>query len=284
MQPASASPPSLAMLPPESWRAPAVFAAKIVAGLVVTAWLHLQGPVQGFVVGLRQSAPAALRPHLDALLVPYAAAFCAAALVGLAVSAALSLRQAPPSTRTRSAWICVAIGALLAVAVHVCVGDILPMASRQALFGADRAGGYAVDYPPYLLTNGELSRVQAYFERQGGYSPRISLMWQLRLWSTLLVPVFGLLAGAAVARAGERRTLRWFCGVESAVAVLWLLGTGIAVGPAAFARPAALPQTVAWVLLAGTAAFAVWQFRRALQALEAEEFESVVAAVTMGVR
>jgi hypothetical protein len=278
--PASAPPSSLAIVPEDSWRAPAVFGAKVVAGLAVAAWLQLQGPVQGFVFGLRQSVPAGLRPHLDALLVPYAAAFCAAALVGLAVSAASSLRHAPPVTRTRAAWTCVAIGVLLAVSVHLVVGEVLPRASRLAIFGADRAGGYAVDYPPYLLTNGEILRVQAYVERQGGYLPGLSLMWQLRLWSTLLVPVFALLAGAAVARVRERRTVYWFCAVESAVAVTWLLGTGIAVGPAAFARPTSVPQNVAWMLLAGTAVFAAWQFRHALQALEAEEFDTVLA--TMG--
>lgn len=260
-----------------SWRSPAVLATRVVFGTLVGSWLLVQGPVQGFLTGARHASPPVVQPHVHVLLVPYWASFAAAAFVGLALSSGAGLRRESPATQARAVWVCGGLAVLLALVLYLFLGYVLPVSTRHVLLGPERAAGFAPDYPPYLLTNGELSSLQAYFRRQGGYSPGLALMWHLRAWCTLMAAVVALLAAAAVGRARRDRLVAWFCGLELGVLLLFFLGALVAVGPGAFARPWPLPQNVAWGVLAALGCVAVLMFRRTVQALEAEEFEAVLA-------
>jgi hypothetical protein len=262
-------------------------ARRIVAGFVATIVLAIAlgsvamslGPVQGYLLGLRRSVPPALQPHVDAFLVPYWAAFLAATLVGVAITSAARVVRTAPSSQAALAWTCVALGLAGAVAMYWWGGYALPLGSRRALFGPGGVHRYSADFPPHLLTNEELAHVQAFLRRQGGYSPRVALMWQLRVWCALTVPVAGLLAALAVAKLRSGRYLPWLLGTEGVVLAFWLIGSMVAVGPAAFARPTAVPQGMAWGVLVAVAALAAFALRRALMALDAAEYQRVLDAL-----
>ena len=264
---------------PASRRVVAFFTASIVLGVGLGGLAMFFGPVQGYLYGLKRSVPPSLQPHVDTFLVPYWAAFLAAALVGLAISSASRLAEHPPSTRATAAWACVALGVAGGIFMYWWGGYALPLGSRRALFGPGGVYRYSVDFPPYLLTNEELAHVQSFLHRQGGYSPRVALMWQLRIWCALTVPVAGVLAAVAVARLHSGRWLTWLLVAEGAVVGLFLIGSVIAVGPAAFARPTAVPQQIAWGILAVAGVVAVVALRRALEALDADEYQRVLEAL-----
>ena len=260
-------------------RVVAIFAATIVFGIGLGGVAMFFGPVQGYLHGLRVAAPPALQPHIDTFLVPYWSAFLSAALVGLALSSAPPLLRRAPSTRVAIAVSCLAIGVAGGLLMYWWGGNVLPFASRRALFGPGGVHRYSADFPPYLLTNEELAHVQAFLRRQGGYSPRVALMWQLRVWCAMTIPVAGLLAAIAVVRLRRERQLAWMFGIQGAVVGLWLIGSMIAVGPAAFARPTPVPQRVAWGMLAAVAVAAAVVFRRALVALDDAEYQRVLDAL-----
>ena len=281
-------PPTELPLPPATTaptgstsRVVAVFAAKIVVGLALGAAILWLGPMQGFLSGLKLAVPPALQPHVDTFLVPYWAAFFAAVLVGLAITSALALDGQSPSTRTAAACTCLVLGIVAGLLVYWLVGYALPFVSRRMLFGPEGMHRYAIDFPPYLLTNAELSHVQSYLRRQGGYSPRVALMWQLRAWCALMVPVMGALAATAVARMRRGRALVWLGAIELAVLTFWLVGSMIAVGPAAYARPTAIPQEIAWGLLLALAIGASIALRRAVAALDEAEVEHAVSVTEL---
>lgn len=264
---------------PASWRVVADFTASIVLGMGLGGVAMFFGPVQGYLYGLKRSVPPTLQPHVDTFLVPYWAAFLAAALVGLAISSAPRLARHAPSTRATAAWACVALGVAGGIFMYWWGGYALPHGSRRALFGPGGVFRYSIDFPPYLLTNEELAHVQAFLHRQGGYSPRVALMWQLRLWCALTVPVAGVIAAVAVARLRSGRQLTWLLGAEGVVVGLFVIGSMIAVGPAAFARPTTVPQQIAWGILVVLGVGAVVALRRALEALEADEYQRVLEAL-----
>jgi hypothetical protein len=265
--------------PAPARRAVAIFAAAVILGVGLGAFAMLMGPVQGYLHALKRGAPLALQPHVDTLLVPFWAGFLAAALIGLATSLAPPVLQRWPSARTALAWACVVLGLAGCGLMYWWGGYVLPYASRRALFGPGGVYRYSAEFPPYLLTNEELAHVQTFLRRQGGYSPRVALMWQLRLWCALILPVAGLLAAIAVIRMRSGMQLAWLFGTQVVVAGLWLIGTMVAVGPAAFARPTAVPQQVAWAILAALTVAAAVVFRLALAALENAEYQRVLDAL-----
>lgn len=249
--------------PSAAWAPVWTFVAKVLGGLLVgAAGMAVTGFVSTLASGLMASAPPRVRANVDALIPPVLGWLVTALFVAAALHAARGLRGAATRTCQRAALACVGLAVVLGAGLFVVTGHAIPAANpvrRQIAFTTP----VAAEFPPHVLTNGELGAVQAWLREQGGYSQRIALTHELRRWCALSVFLIGLLAGEAVAGAPRARLGVRLLVLQGIAAVTLFFGIGLSVGPGVFLRPPRGPQDVAWVLLVLALGLAAWRCRRA---------------------
>lgn len=217
--------------------------------------------VPGFVEGFRRSSPPVVANNIDAFLAPLCTWIAATALVGVVVSGGEGVRTSSLDAQRKAVRFCVLLGLMLALALYAVVAFGLPTLSRHRAFPSGVPADRALEVHPFMLTTPELFKVQATFRRVGGFSSRVALTQELRLWLavTILtltaVAVLGMLIGRPRSRA-----LR-LLSVELIALCFLFVGIAMTLGPAVFLRPRRGVFNVAWIIVAATAAGSVWWLR-----------------------
>jgi hypothetical protein len=235
---------------------------RIIIGVVGGAPIGTLLIVPGFVDGFRRSSPPVVANNIDAFLAPLCTWIVAAALVGVVVSASERVRASTQETQRKAARFCVLLGLVLALALYAIVAFGLPMVSRHWEFPSGVPADRALEVHPFMLTTPELFDVQATFRRVGGFSKRVALTQELRLWLSVTIPTLASLAvvGMLISRP-RSRTVRVLA-VELIALCFLFVGVVMTLGPAVFLRPSRGPFNVAWIIVTLTAAGSFWWLRR----------------------
>ncbi len=220
--------------------------------------------VPGFVDELRRSSPPVVASNLDAFLTPLCAWLVAAALVGIVVSSGEGVRASSQESQFKATRFCVVVGLLLGVGLYGVVASGLPMLSRHRMFPSGVPLDRLLEVHPFLLTSPELFGVQASFRRLGGFSSRVALTLELRLWLSISIPALALVAAVGMLMDRPRSRFLRVLAVESIAFCFLLLATIVTIGPAVFLRPFRQPFNVAWVIVGAMAVASYWWLRRRL--------------------
>lgn len=238
------------------------FYVRTIVGVVGGGPLGTLLIVPGFVEGFRGTSPSVVANNIDAFLAPLCTWIVAAALVGVVVSVSERVRASSQETQRKAARFCVLLGLVMALALYLIVAFGLPMLSRHREFPSGVPADRALEVHPFMLTTPELFNVQATFRRAGGFSRRVALTQELRLWLSVTIPTLASVAVVGMLiRRPRSRAVRVLT-VELIALCFLFVGCVMTLGPAVFLRPPRGPFNVAWIIVAATAAGSFWWLRR----------------------
>lgn len=250
--------------PGAEWRPVCLFVGTVTAGLAaVGVVIVLSGFLSMFVKGVLAGLPPRGQANVDALVPPVLAWLVTSSFLFIVPLASRSLATASARARRRAGLACVALGVALTAALFYATSYAIPGANPVRHLKSFTTREMA-EWPPYVLTNGELAAVSRWVHGHGAHSPRLSLTRQARVWCALSLLPFACFAAeltlCASRSGGALRLVLLQIGAYGAL----LAGGIVAIGPAVLLRPSALPQGIAWVLLA---LLLMWAGRRLMVAL-----------------
>jgi len=229
------------------------FVVRTIVGVVGGVPLGTLLIVPEFVEEFRRGSRPIIANNVDAFLAPLWTWIVATALVGVIVSVGEGVRGSSRETQVKAAHFCALLGLLLALALHCVLAFGLPMLSRHKAFPSGVPEDRALEVHPFMLTTPELFTVQASFRRAGGFSSRVALTQELRVWLSVTIPTLAAVAAVGMLIRRPRSRLLRVLVIELIAVCFLLVGFAITVGPAVFLRPFRGPFNVAWIIVAATA-------------------------------
>lgn len=254
--------------PVAEWWPVCLFVGKVVGGIAAMGVvIVLSGFLSMFVKSLLAGLPPRGQANVDALAPPVLAWLVTSGFLFIVPLASRPLATANALVRRRAGLACVTLGAVFSLTLFYATSYAIPGANpiRQLKSFTTRE---MAEWPPYVLTNGELAEVSRWVRGHGAHSPRLALTRQARVWCALSLLPFACLAADPILR-GSRfgSTLRLVLLQVGAYAALFV-GCIVAIEPAVLLRPSSLPQEIAWALLA---LLLMWAGRRLMVALRETE-------------
>lgn len=246
------------------WRPVCVFIGKVMAGMAaVGVSVVFSGFLSMFVKGLLAALPPRGQANVDALAPPVLAWLVTSGFLFIVPLASRPLATTNALVRRRAGLACVTLGAVFSLTLFYATSYAIPGAN-PARQGRSLTTREIAEWPPHVLTNGELAAVSRWVRGHGAHSPRLSMTRQVRVWCALSLLPFACFAAELTLRAsrsgGALRLVLLQIGAYSAL----LVGCIVAIGPAVLLRPSGLPQEIAWALLA---LLLMWAGRRLMVAL-----------------
>lgn len=219
--------------------------------VLLTAPIALLVFIPGFVASLQQDSPLPLRHIADAFLPVFVLWVMNGSLTFAALNVGERVRGADSLARRAAVRWCLMLGIMIGALIYWFAGWGLPAVERRLAPSAYRvvSENRMLEAPPFVLTTGELLRVQRAFESAGGHSVRVAQTLELRAWLAAAAPVMSLvIAAAMLAPWPKRRLWRTLLAHAAGFAIL-CVAYPAAFGPAAFLRPPRLPLDMAWTTL-----------------------------------